>query len=236
MSLNKLILFFSLFTLIELISCGYESNCQDTLKIYMDEVARGQQQILLLQKQQFDLANLYQINENRLRSDLENLRVKCANDIRSSINSNQCELSESRIKFLENELKIQQEKFDEKNKKLIKNNYLFEADTCLDYGDERISPNGCFKLIFEWNGNLVIYRQRDNHPIWDSKTFGKGGNRTCMQGDGNLVIYTAGNGVVFRTRTQGNHGSNAHIQDDGNFVIYKAGGGHSWASQKLSKC
>lgn len=159
MSLNKLILFFSLLTVAQLVSCSYETSSDS-------EIARGKL-----------------IYENRGR-----------------------------------------------------NNYLLRSNTCLRYDDERISPNGCFRLVFEWNGNLVVYRQRDNRAIWESNTFGSGGHRACMQSDGNFVIYTAGNGVVFETRTSGNHGSNAHIQNDGNFVIYRAAGGHSWASQRLSQC
>jgi hypothetical protein len=41
-----------------------------------------------------------------------------------------------------------------------------------------------------------------------------------MQSDGNLVIYTAANGVVWATRTEGHAGARLVVQNDGNVVIY----------------
>ena len=74
--------------------------------------------------------------------------------------------------------------------------------------------------------------------IWSTPTFGLGGNKACMQTDGNLVIYK-GTTSLWASNTFGNPGAYARIQDDGNFVIYvgppnKANA--KWASGSLAAC
>jgi outer membrane protein assembly factor BamB len=110
-------------------------------------------------------------------------------------------------------------------------------NTCLYPDDERYSePKKCFKLVFQHDGNLVAYRVSDGAHVWHSQTHGKGGNRACMQTDGNLVIYTPGNVAVWNTQTAGKGHSEAYIQDDGNLVIYQTGGSHTSATMSISHC
>ena len=45
-----------------------------------------------------------------------------------------------------------------------------------------------------------------------------------MQADGNFVLYTADNGVVWRTDTADKPGAHLVLQDDRNIVIYAADG------------
>ena len=50
-------------------------------------------------------------------------------------------------------------------------------------------------VIMQTDGNLVVYAKREdgsNHPIWDSKTNGRGENYLRLQNDGNFVIYSVG--------------------------------------------
>ncbi len=56
-----------------------------------------------------------------------------------------------------------------------------------------------------------------------------------MQGDGNLVIYTAAGKAVWASETSGKDGKYAIMQGDGNLVIYTAAGKAVWASETSGK-
>ncbi|MFD0008961.1 hypothetical protein ACFVJ4_42315 [Streptomyces sp. NPDC127178] len=107
------------------------------------------------------------------------------------------------------------------------------------------------RLIMQYDGNLVMYRKRDNKAIWSTGTHGHHGAYAVMQTDGNFVVYTASGkypvypwGVrpyetptraLWSSRTHGKSGAWAMMQNDGNFVIYNSTGGPSkggalWAS------
>jgi len=58
----------------------------------------------------------------------------------------------------------------------------------------RVGPSGDF-FIRSKN------QQADLGHVWQTKTGGSGGYRLTMQTDGNLVLYTAGNQVVWQTAT-----------------------------------
>jgi surface antigen len=55
-----------------------------------------------------------------------------------------------------------------------------------------------------------------NQSVWSSN----GAYRIIMQGDGNLVLYTASGSALWSTRTAGVSGAWAIVQGDGNFVVY----------------
>src|SRR5262249_8401136 len=82
------------------------------------------------------------------------------------------------------------------------------------------------------DGNLVLYRTRDNTAVWAADTAGSTGNpkTVTMQADGNLVVYLAGRadpaGSVFSTQTSGRDGQGIclKVQDDGNLVLYRPPG------------
>ena len=50
------------------------------------------------------------------------------------------------------------------------------------------SPNGQFELIMQSDGNLVLYRVANQHPLWATGTKGQDVLRAIMQSDGNLVL------------------------------------------------
>jgi hypothetical protein len=54
-----------------------------------------------------------------------------------------------------------------------------------------------------------------------------------MQGDGNLVAYSAGGTPFWAAATEGHPGAWAHLQDDGNFVVYDSGNTALWASNTV---
>lgn len=85
-----------------------------------------------------------------------------------------------------------------------------------------ISPNFGYQLIYQTDGNLVLYRG-DGVVLWNTGTFGTSPGRAEMQTDGNFVVYDANNNVQFSAGTFGNPGSTLVLQDDGNLVIYNAG-------------
>jgi uncharacterized protein (AIM24 family) len=85
-------------------------------------------------------------------------------------------------------------------------------------GESLISNNGCFNLVLQSDGNLVLYLR--NTPIWASGTDGKSGNALVMQGDGNLVLYAENGLATWSSQTQGTNNSRFIVQNDGNAVVY----------------
>lgn len=86
------------------------------------------------------------------------------------------------------------------------------------HGDQAlVSPNGRYQLLYQLDGNLVIYGP--DGPVWSSGTDGHSVNSLEMQGDGNLVLYDAA-GPIRATRTEGNPGAMVQLQDDGKLVVY----------------
>ncbi|MGW1363076.1 hypothetical protein ACWCQP_37415 [Streptomyces chartreusis] len=95
------------------------------------------------------------------------------------------------------------------------------------------SPSGRYRLIYQDDTNLVLYRDPDLVALWDTRPQ-PGGTGVCiMQGDGNLVVYNAGAGPVWSSGTDGNPGSRLVLQDDGNLVIYRSDGAPIWASNTV---
>jgi hypothetical protein len=86
-------------------------------------------------------------------------------------------------------------------------------------GDEAlVSPNGRYQLLYQLDGNLVIYGSEG--PTWWSATDGESVGSLDMQGDGNLVLYDEQGRPLRATRTDGNPGAMVQLQDDGNLVVY----------------
>lgn len=98
-------------------------------------------------------------------------------------------------------------------------------------GRSLTSASGAYSFTYQTDGNLVLYRNQDNHPLWDSGT-ARTSTRVCiMQHDGNLVIYDAEGQVPFRSDTHGNPGSHLVVQDDGNVVVYRPDGTPIWDTE-----
>jgi hypothetical protein len=68
--------------------------------------------------------------------------------------------------------------------------------------------------------------------IWQSGT-GSPGARAVLQGDGNFVIYSASNAVLWASNTAGNPGTTLAVQNDGNVVLYDNGRA-LWATKTVS--
>lgn len=111
------------------------------------------------------------------------------------------------------------------------------ANECLNHNQAIESNNGCFQLIMQHDGNLVIYRRRTGQALWSSGSPRSCTNRVCMQGDGNLVTYDCHNIATWSSGTQNNEGSTLTMQNDGNAVIYAWNSNRPvWSSQTVTSC
>ena len=103
------------------------------------------------------------------------------------------------------------------------------------------SPNGVYRLIFQTDGNLVLYKN-GTQVIWDTNTENciptpYAAYTTRFQPDGNLVVYyTTTPGLqeiaVWDTNTQGHPNARLVVQDDGNVVIYDSNNRVLWAVRR----
>jgi YD repeat-containing protein len=91
-----------------------------------------------------------------------------------------------------------------------------QSGQSLTAGQFITSPNGAYKLIYQTDGNLVLYNATNNTPLWTIGVTGAPGS-TQMQADGNLVVYNSNNSPVWQSQTNnGDVGSRLVVQDDGN--------------------
>jgi hypothetical protein len=92
------------------------------------------------------------------------------------------------------------------------------AGESLRRGQQVSSNNRQYTLVFQTDGNVVIYA--GNAVRWATNTAGSAAQTLIMQTDGNLVLYDASNRAIWASNTAGNQGAFAVLQDDGNFVVY----------------
>ncbi len=98
--------------------------------------------------------------------------------------------------------------------------------------DTKVLENGILSLVFQADGNLVLYdiTGTSQQAVWASNTNGKGGTRLAFQTDGNLVIYNRANKPVWASGTAGRGVARLTLQKDGNLVIYDGANQAKWAS------
>ncbi|OQV20712.1 hypothetical protein BV898_05295 [Hypsibius exemplaris] len=108
-------------------------------------------------------------------------------------------------------------------------------DTRLHAGQRVYSPNRTLELVFQGDGNLVLYRRKDRTALWATNTDGQHVDECVMQGDGNLVLYGDGQ-AIWASGTHGHDGASLHLQNDGNLVIYGRDQHALWASDTHGQC
>ena len=100
------------------------------------------------------------------------------------------------------------------------------------YANQRLrSPAGSYELIFQTDGNLVLYRTSDKGVIWASKSDGKAPRRFMVQLDGNVVLYVDDYrrlGVAWASATNAPGGGVSPprefvLRDNGDLVILENG-------------
>ncbi|MBI4886716.1 MAG: matrixin family metalloprotease, partial [Acidobacteria bacterium] len=105
-----------------------------------------------------------------------------------------------------------------------------QADARLLPGQSLTSGNSRFRLLYQADGNLVLYDDVARTTPWSSNTGGTSAGYTLLQGDGNLVVYD-GQGVArWATGTPGSPNSRLVVQNDGNVVLYRSDGQPAWAT------
>jgi len=101
------------------------------------------------------------------------------------------------------------------------------------------SPQNNYKLVMEPNGNLALYRTKDNKLIWESKTTNKGvaPRRLFMRSDGNLAIYDGEKNLLWQTgyTNIGDFKNSLEVTDDGNVILRRPKGEVVWSSKDTKK-
>lgn len=96
------------------------------------------------------------------------------------------------------------------------------AGQSLGLGDMLVSCDSRFRLIQQFDGNLVLYKN-GTQVLWSNNKSGQRVHFTAMQTDGNFVTYNTLFQSIFSSNTSGNPGAVIIMQDDGNLVIYRNG-------------
>lgn len=102
-----------------------------------------------------------------------------------------------------------------------------ESNRELQVGKYYVSNNQKFVLVFQGDGNLVLYRydkakKRAYEALWHTQTHGNSGARCILQADGNFVIYNKNMKPLWNSRSNGNRKAKLYIADDGEVYIYSA--------------
>ena len=92
------------------------------------------------------------------------------------------------------------------------------------------SANGQYTFVYQADGNLVLYRNKDGKPLWASNTARMPAGGGIMQSNGDLVIYDPVLNPIWTSDTWQNPGSRLIVQDDGNVVIYRPDNKPVWAT------
>lgn len=93
-------------------------------------------------------------------------------------------------------------------------------------GQAILSPDGRYSLNYQPDGNLVLYGP--SGYIWASNTSGQSVGRAVMQGDGNLVVYDAGNVARWSSVTAGNAGATFQLDNTGLARVVRTNGTGAW--------
>ncbi|MCR5541255.1 MAG: peptidoglycan DD-metalloendopeptidase family protein [Ruminococcus sp.] len=100
------------------------------------------------------------------------------------------------------------------------------------------SPSQNYVLVFQGDGNLVIYHYNKTtdkaySPIWSSQTENRGGTKCVLQGDGNFVIYRSDGKAIWNTQTNGKKGAYLTISDEGEIKIISRNSNNAttWSSK-----
>lgn len=84
------------------------------------------------------------------------------------------------------------------------------------------------RMVFQTDGNLVIYRSDSGAPIWNTGTAGNANAQLVFRSDGDLVIYSdsTDSTVLWQSGTNvaGGSANTATLSPDGTFVIAKSDG------------
>ena len=109
---------------------------------------------------------------------------------------------------------------------------LFELSPgqALAPGDKLGALGGEFELVYQSDGNLVLYSA--GKATWQSKTMGKPAGRAVLQTDGHFLLSSPDNTVYWKTGVYGFNDGRLVLLDDGRLVVY-AGDDVRWETPRL---
>ncbi|OWA54556.1 hypothetical protein BV898_18956 [Hypsibius exemplaris] len=115
-----------------------------------------------------------------------------------------------------------------------------ESGDSLCVGESLWSPRRNVQLRMEQDGNLLVYRQCDGKPIWQSRTnYNRNAPQSVvMQEDGNLVLYDLVGDPEWASGTTGNRFFSARLrlEDTGSLCIENTTGTCLWRSGGFALC
>lgn len=92
------------------------------------------------------------------------------------------------------------------------------------------SPSGSCTLVYQDDGNLVLYRYDLDRAVWASGTRGTSVGELVLQADGNLVLYNGDGRAVWATGTDGRPAARLSVRDDGTAVLEAVDGSELWSA------
>jgi hypothetical protein len=92
--------------------------------------------------------------------------------------------------------------------------------------DVLVSNNGIYRLVFQPDGNLVLYKY-SVIELWSSGTANKGAKGLRIQKDGNIVIFND-KAAIWAANCHGKGGEALSLEDDGNLVMHAPGAKVIW--------
>jgi serine/threonine protein kinase len=113
---------------------------------------------------------------------------------------------------------------------------VLHVDGILQAGQELLSANKRYGFTYQPSGVLKVFENKSGKTLWS--TYGSIGDRVIMQDDGNLVVVTKADSIVWDSKTNSTQGDYFLVmQDDGNLVIYRGKRGGSavpiWATNTV---
>jgi len=112
------------------------------------------------------------------------------------------------------------------DKPLSQSDYLVPGERMMP-GQSIASADGAFMLVYQTDGNLVIYHStpgdRFTNPIWATGTNGTAPGVCVMRRDGNLVIYDPAMQTVWASGTDGHPDVFLWLKSNGQLVLHRNG-------------
>lgn len=90
------------------------------------------------------------------------------------------------------------------------------------------STNGVYSMIFQTDGNLVLYRN-GNEVKWTSNTANKEATGLRFQKDGNLVVFNEKD-VLWAANCHGRNGEALSLENSGEVVVHAPGSKVIWST------
>jgi len=92
------------------------------------------------------------------------------------------------------------------------------------------SQSGSCTLVYQDDGNLVLYRYDRDRAVWASNTQGASVGELVLQTDGNLVLYDREGHAVWATGTDGRPAARLTVRDEAVVVLEAVDGSELWAA------